>query len=70
MDPFAGSGTTLLACHEMGIPFIGIEREEKYVDIARRRIADSTPSLFMDDKVEAVKAQEPTDSLEQSSLFD
>lgn len=39
LDPFLGSGTTGVAAHELGRRFIGIEREEKYVDIARRRIA-------------------------------
>lgn len=72
LDPFAGSGTTLLACHETGIPFLGIEREEEYVEIARRRIAESTPSIFMADKVESLKTNDkPADGASvQVSLFD
>jgi site-specific DNA-methyltransferase (adenine-specific) len=41
LDPFAGSGTTGVACVQKGRSFIGIEREAAYVDIARRRIADA-----------------------------
>lgn len=38
IDPFAGSGTTGVACVELGRKFIGIELDEKYFDIACRRI--------------------------------
>ena len=37
-DPFMGSGTTGVACANMGKTFYGIEREPKYFDIALRRI--------------------------------
>jgi site-specific DNA-methyltransferase (adenine-specific) len=37
-DPFMGSGTTGVACANMGKTFYGIEREEKYFVIACRRI--------------------------------
>lgn len=37
-DPFMGSGTTGVAAVQMGRDFIGIEREERYFDIACRRI--------------------------------
>jgi site-specific DNA-methyltransferase (adenine-specific) len=46
LDPFAGSGSTLLAALKEGFCFIGIEQEEKYCEIARRRVAEATPSLF------------------------
>jgi hypothetical protein len=38
LDPFLGSGTTLLACIETGHDGIGIEREEEYAKIADARI--------------------------------
>lgn len=38
LDPFMGSGTTGVACAQLGRKFIGIEREPKYFDIACRRI--------------------------------
>lgn len=37
-DPFLGSGTTGVACANMGKTFYGIERELKYFDIACKRI--------------------------------
>ena len=41
LDPFMGSGTTGVACMNLGRTFIGIEREPKYFDIACRRIEDA-----------------------------
>ena len=41
LDPFMGSGTTGVACMNLGRRFIGIEREPKYFDIACRRIEDA-----------------------------
>ena len=38
LDPFMGSGTTGVACAQMGRNFIGIEREPKYFEIACKRI--------------------------------
>ena len=40
-DPFMGSGTTGVACMNLGRKFIGIEIEPKYFDIACRRIEDA-----------------------------
>jgi len=38
LDPFAGSGTTLLAAHLLNRQFIGIEQEKNYCKIAYKRI--------------------------------
>jgi site-specific DNA-methyltransferase (adenine-specific) len=38
IDPFMGSGTTGVACVQLGRKFIGIERDPGYFDIACRRI--------------------------------
>jgi DNA modification methylase len=38
LDPFMGSGTTGVAAIQLGRKFIGIEREEKYFNIAVKRI--------------------------------
>lgn len=38
LDPFSGSGTTLLAAMEEGFSSVGIERESEYVEIIRSRI--------------------------------
>lgn len=47
-DPFMGSGTTGVACANLGRSFIGIEREPTYFDIACRRIEEAyrQPRLF------------------------
>jgi site-specific DNA-methyltransferase (adenine-specific) len=38
LDPFMGSGTTGVACAQLGRKFIGIEREPRYFEVACRRI--------------------------------
>ena len=38
VDPFAGSGTTALACKELGRNFIMIEQDPKYIDIINKRL--------------------------------
>jgi site-specific DNA-methyltransferase (adenine-specific) len=42
LDPFMGSGTTGVAAIQMGRQFIGIEREQRYFDIACKRIEQAT----------------------------
>lgn len=46
LDPFMGSGTTGVACKELGRNFIGIEIEPKYFEIAQRRI-NNTVELML-----------------------
>jgi len=40
LDPFAGSGSTLLACKKLNRQYIGIEREEDYVKIIKARLGE------------------------------
>jgi site-specific DNA-methyltransferase (adenine-specific) len=44
-DPFAGSGTTGVACRRLGRRFIGFERDAKYHAIAEKRIAGAREQL-------------------------
>ena len=43
LDPFAGSGTTLIAARNAGIPGIGIELEERFCETAVRRYLGERP---------------------------
>jgi site-specific DNA-methyltransferase (adenine-specific) len=41
LDFTMGSGTTGVACKNLGRDFIGIEMDDKYFDIAKKRIEDT-----------------------------
>ena len=45
LDPFAGSGTTGRACKDLGRKCVMIEREEKYCEIAARRMGQEVLNL-------------------------
>lgn len=40
LDPFMGSGTTIAVAKKLKRKYIGIEKEEKYFEIASKRIKD------------------------------
>jgi len=46
IDPFMGSGTTGVACKELGRNFIGIEISPEYFKIAERRINNTSENLL------------------------
>jgi site-specific DNA-methyltransferase (adenine-specific) len=46
--PFVGSGSELVACKELNLPFIGFEINEKYVEIARDRLKDNIQEEVID----------------------
>ena len=54
LDPFIGSGTTAMACKEMGRRFIGIEINKKYVNIANKRLQllSKTKKIRQKDRLE------------------
>ena len=61
LDPFMGSGTTLVACQKLGRNGIGIELDPEYFDIACKRVDESTRQVDM--FVEAPKKQEQQEDL-------
>jgi site-specific DNA-methyltransferase (adenine-specific)/modification methylase len=49
LDPFMGSGTTLVACQRLGRNGIGIELDPDYFEIACKRVDEATrqPDMFI-----------------------
>ena len=49
LDPFMGSGTTLVACQRLGRMGTGVEIDPDYFDVACRRVEEATrqPDLFV-----------------------
>lgn len=50
LDPFAGSASTGVAAVRLGRRFIGVEADQKYFDVACRRLAEAIrqPDLFIE----------------------
>ncbi|MCZ6835005.1 MAG: site-specific DNA-methyltransferase [Planctomycetota bacterium] len=50
LDPFCGSGTTLVAAHRLNRRFLGIDRNEQAVRLARRRLKETAVSTNRDSR--------------------
>lgn len=48
-DPFLGTGSTLIACHNSKRNGVGIELQKKYADIAKERLKKLESQLKLDD---------------------
>jgi site-specific DNA-methyltransferase (adenine-specific) len=46
LDPYAGSGTTAVACLKAGLRCIVIEKDPRYIEVIRRRLRDAATPLF------------------------
>jgi site-specific DNA-methyltransferase (adenine-specific) len=66
LDPFCGSGTTAVACKELGRNYICIEKEKEYFDIACDRI--NQPREYSELEIEIKELNKP--EFKQLSLFD
>jgi site-specific DNA-methyltransferase (adenine-specific) len=76
LDPFAGSGTTGIACKIDGFEFVGLELSEEYTAIANKRIESfNEENLLLDDTTifknrnKTQKSDTNTKSKEQLNLF-
>lgn len=71
LDPFMGSGTTGAVAKLLGRNYIGIEREEKYVDVAEKRIAKvkKLPSQLLLYPLEEKQPKVPFGNLLASGLI-
>ena len=45
LDSFMGSGTTAVACMELGRKYIGFEINQTYFDVAQKRIQDCSGKI-------------------------
>jgi DNA modification methylase len=63
LDPFLGSGTTLVACAKHGRRGIGIEINPEWFDMACRRVEEAVaqPSMFVDQPVQPPPKQTSID---------
>jgi modification methylase len=59
LDPFFGSGTTGAVAKRLGRHFVGVEREQSYIDAARDRIEAVVPMAAGDLSVMTGKRAEP-----------
>jgi DNA modification methylase len=59
LDPFIGSGTVGIESLKLGRRIVGIEKEEKYFEMARRRIENTYCPSYREGKLSVYKSPEP-----------
>jgi len=70
LDPFCGSGTTLLACKGIGVNFLGIERDQQYAEMARQRLTETVMQTDLFDSVPMTEnGLYDSDEITQTALF-
>jgi DNA modification methylase len=68
LDPFVGSGTTGVVAMRLDRNFVGIELNQTYAEMARRRIGN-TDTLFIEENVEPL-TKIPTQPPSYVDLFE
>ncbi|MHA1550259.1 MAG: site-specific DNA-methyltransferase [Alphaproteobacteria bacterium] len=66
LDPFFGSGTTGVVAKELGRHYIGLEKEEKYIKVAKQRIAEVE---IPDEKILSISQKKPPLKIPFGSLL-
>jgi len=71
LDPFAGSGTTLVACKKKGFNYVGIEMGSEYIPIIEKRIAyyDKEGEDYLNIKTDSKTTQSKKKKVSKLSKF-
>lgn len=56
LDPFNGSGTTGLACLRAGLSYVGIDKDEEYLELSQRRMQEQLTTDMMSAALPPAKA--------------
>jgi DNA modification methylase len=70
LDPFFGTGTTGAVAKRLGRHFIGIEKEQAYIDGAKNRIASIIPRMFDDEMFGRFETKRSAPRIAFSSLIE
>jgi len=70
LDPFFGSGTTGAVAKMLHRKWIGIEKEEKYIEVAQKRIDGINPGLFSQELFDVRSEKQSRPRVEFSKLVE
>lgn len=70
LDPFFGTGTTGAVAKKLGRHFVGIEREQQYIEVAQQRIAAIGEPLHDDEIYGAYQTKRSTPRLPFAALLE
>ncbi|MCD6358927.1 MAG: site-specific DNA-methyltransferase, partial [Dehalococcoidia bacterium] len=70
IDPYCGSGTTLVAAKLLGHDFIGIDISEEYIDHAKKRVLNyESENIALLEEVEKHKVSETFSDRKQNGRY-